>query len=82
MPARLTSITNEWKKFWELQLKLDRRKYGQYEPPEKRIFIALDNLMMVFALFGSLMGGALILFVGEILFSISLFLYVICNLKH
>jgi hypothetical protein len=57
---------NEWQQFDHLGAKLRLRKEGQYEP-KQRIFISLDNLVMVFALFGCLMGGALILFVGEIL---------------
>jgi hypothetical protein len=70
---------NEWKVFFELKLKLDRRKEGQYEPPKQRVFIGFDNLEMVFALFGGLMGGALIAFVGEILICVSLFLYVVIS---
>jgi hypothetical protein len=44
---------NEWEQFDKLEAKLKRRKEGQYEPPEERIFIGMDNLVMVFALFGA-----------------------------
>jgi hypothetical protein len=77
---------NEWKIFYDLYMKSESRKYSQYEYRE-RVFITLDNLVMVFVLLGGPLAIAILLYLAEVhLRNINwnwkqFFLHVFCNKK-